>query len=76
MKQEDFVSAYFEWLRGQGGSLKLVPVAKRQSNVVKPPALEQLPQAVEGPIAATAVKNCNDVDAMAVLSRKGYPEAG
>lgn len=75
MKQEDFVSAYFEWLRSRGGSLRLVPAAKRQSNALKPEASEQLPETVGGPIATAAAKISNSVDAMEALSRKGYPEA-
>merc|ERR1719487_2353090 len=35
-RQEEFVAKYFKWLRQQGGSLKLVPAARRTSSSCKP----------------------------------------
>jgi len=70
-RQEESVSKYFDWLRQRGGSLRLVPAARRLSDSRKPALLQKLSVSQEGLFA----KSVADADASTVLLSSGYPES-
>lgn len=69
-RQEEFVSSYFEWLMQRGGSLRLVPVARRPSDSCRPLPKEQF---ACKRIANAGAESKTDLDISSTCT-SGYPE--